>query len=569
MRKIPDLPKRYKLLIKLSALLGRASIGRALIYYMSGIDIRSKQILCLTGGRICVKIIYGKKVKIMVFSQKVKIALNAVKLLSGLKEGEVYDAKVCAERLGVSARYLEQVLYLLRKSGFISARRGADGGYYLSDKGKACNAGEIIAAVSGSEERGEDFSSIVSAAMDKAAERIDFTPRMQGIYLDNAATTSADREVVEKMLPYFSDIYGNASSLHAMGRRAQNAVDEARERIAACINARPWEIYFTCGGSESDNWAIKGTAYAMKDKGRHIITTSAEHPAVLESCRALEKCGYQVTYLPVNSAGVISLDDLENAIRKDTVLISVMAANNETGAIFDIARAGEIAKSHGITFHTDAVQAAGHLDLDVKAMNADMLSLSGHKFYCPKGVGVLYKRNGVKCERFMDGGEQERGRRAGTLNTPGIVAIGYALEKACNEREENDARIKKMRDAFEGRLLSLVSGITVQSKDNRLSSHSSLTFHGVNGQALLARLDERGVYASAGSACSSGSALLSHVLTAMGLSEEDARSTVRFAFGKFNTMEQALRAADIAAEQVKALRVSDLFAHDKQERKFE
>ena len=505
----------------------------------------------------------------MVFSQKVKIALNAVKLLSGLKEGEVYDAKVCAERLGVSARYLEQVLYLLRKSGFISARRGADGGYYLSDKGKACNAGEIIAAVSGSEERGEDFSSIVSAAMDKAAERIDFTPRMQGIYLDNAATTSADREVVEKMLPYFSDIYGNASSLHAMGRRAQNAVDEARERIAACINARPWEIYFTCGGSESDNWAIKGTAYAMKDKGRHIITTSAEHPAVLESCRALEKCGYQVTYLPVNSAGVISLDDLENAIRKDTVLISVMAANNETGAIFDIVRAGEIAKSHGITFHTDAVQAAGHLDLDVKAMNADMLSLSGHKFYCPKGVGVLYKRNGVKCERFIDGGEQERGKRAGTLNTPGIVAIGYALEKACNEREENDARIKEMRDAFEGRLLSLVNGITVQSKESRLSSHSSLTFHGVNGQALLARLDERGVYASAGSACSSGSAVLSHVLTAMGLSEEDARSTVRFTFGKFNTMEQALRAADIAAEQVKALRVSDLFAHDKQERKFE
>ena len=199
MRKIPDLPKRYKLLIKLSALLGRALIRRALIFYMSGIDIRSKQILCLTGGRICVKIIYGKKVKIMVFSQKVKIALNAVKLLSGLKEGEVYDAKVCAERLGVSVRYLEQVLYLLRKSGFISARRGADGGYYLSDKGKASNAGEIIAAVSGSEESGEDFSSIVSAAMDNAAERIDFTPRMQGIYLDNAATTSADREVVEKM----------------------------------------------------------------------------------------------------------------------------------------------------------------------------------------------------------------------------------------------------------------------------------------------------------------------------------------------------------------------------------
>ena len=474
----------------------------------------------------------------MVFSQKVKIALNAVKLLSGLKEGEVYDAKVCAERLGVSARYLEQVLYLLRKSGFISARRGADGGYYLSDKGKACNAGEIIAAVSGSEERGEDFSSIVCAAMDKAAERIDFTPRMQGIYLDNAATTSADREVVEKMLPYFSDIYGNASSLHAMGRRAQNAVDEARERIAACINARPWEIYFTCGGSESDNWAIKGTAYAMKDKGRHIITTSAEHPAVLESCRALEKCGYQVTYLPVNSAGVISLDDLENAIRKDTVLISVMAANNETGAIFDIVRAGEIAKSHGITFHTDAVQAAGHIPVDVEADNVDMLSVSAHKFHGPKGVGFLYCRKNIPLRTFIEGGAQERGKRAGTENIAGICAMAAALREAVVHLYENMAAEERLRDMLIAELLKIPHSKLNGDAKKRLPGNINMCFEGIEGESLLLLLDAKGICASSGSACTSGSLDPSHVLLALGLPHEVAHGSLRISLCPENTEEE-------------------------------
>ena len=504
----------------------------------------------------------------MKFSEKDKIALNAVKLLSSLKADEVTDINVCADKLGVSARYLEQVLYELRKCGLVSAKRGADGGYRLSAKGKTCSAGDVIAAINASKDDvGDDFAGKVRSAMQAAADRITFEE--EGIYLDNAATTAADEEVLEKAMPYFSGIYGNASSLHTMGRKALNAVDTAREQVAACLNVKPWEIYFTCGGSESDNWAIKGAALALADKGRHIITTAVEHPAVLASSQSLERQGFKVTYLPVDKSGRIAPDDLKKAIRSDTVLISVMTANNETGAIMDIARVGEIAKEHGITFHTDAVQAAGHLDLDVNISHADMLSLSGHKFYCPKGVGVLYKRNGVKCERFMDGGEQERGRRAGTLNTAGIVAFGFALEKACRERVQNDARIAAMRDIFEQRLLSRLQkgAVTVQSEKCRLASHSCLTFHGVDGRALLARLDENAVYASIGSACSSGSAVHSHVLLAMGLSEEDARSTLRFSFGKFNTTEQAERAADIVASQVNDMRMSDLFAVDKSEKK--
>lgn len=504
----------------------------------------------------------------MKFSEKDKIALNAVKLLSSLKADEVTDINVCADKLGVSARYLEQVLYELRKCGLLSAKRGADGGYRLSDKGKTCSAGDVIAAINVSKDDvGDDFAGKVRSAMQAAADRITFEE--EGIYLDNAATTASDEEVLEKAMPYFSGIYGNASSLHTMGRTALNAVDTAREQVAACLNVKPWEIYFTCGGSESDNWAIKGATLALADKGHHIITTAVEHPAVLASCQSLERQGFKVTYLPVDKSGRIAPDDLKKAIRSDTVLISVMTANNETGAIMDIARVGEIAKEHGITFHTDAVQAAGHLDLDVNISHADMLSLSGHKFYCPKGVGVLYKRNGVKCERFMDGGEQERGRRAGTLNTAGIVAFGFALEKACRERVQNDARIAAMRDMFEQRLLLRLQkgAVTVQSEKCRLASHSCLTFHGVDGRALLARLDENAVYASIGSACSSGSAVLSHVLLAMGLSEEDARSTLRFSFGKFNTTEQAERAADIVASQVNDMRMSDLFAVDKSEKK--
>ena len=506
-------------------------------------------------------IIYGKKVKIMKFTQKQKIALNICEKLSKLKDGEVLGVNIAALELGVSARYLEQLLFLLRKKGLVLAKRGVDGGYYLSEEGKCVCAADILNAVGGSEEKGEDFSSRVLDIVEKAASEVKIGANC-GIYLDNAATTKADADIVQKMLPYITDIYGNASSLHAMGRRALNAVDESRERIAACLGVHPWEIYFTCGGSESDNWAIKGTAFAMKDKGRHIITTAVEHPAVMESCRSLEREGYEVTYLPAEKDGTVDVSRLKEAIRRDTILISIMYANNESGAIMDIAKAGAVAKERGITFHTDAVQAAGHLSLSVAELNADMMSLSGHKFYCPKGVGVLYKRNKVKCDRFMDGGEQERGKRAGTLNTAGIVALGYALERACSFRKIEDERIQKMRDRFESRLHLQCGYIRVLAKGSRLASHSCITFDGVDAQALLARLDERGVYASAGSACSSGSAVLSHVLTAMGLSERESRSTLRFSFGKYNTIEEADAAADIVASEAQKLRRTDLFARD-------
>ena len=494
----------------------------------------------------------------MKFTKRQIIALNAMHILSELHSDRVMGVKEAAEKLQVNARYLEQLLFVLRKNGFVATKRGVEGGYFLTKKGRDSNADEILSVLDAAGGRG-GFSDKVVKRIKDAASSVRFEG--EGIYLDNAATTRVDEEVLRKTLPYLTDIYANASSVHGAGRRAMKAVDDARERIAAQLNVKPWEIYFTSGGSESDNWALKGVAEALEGKGRHIITTCVEHPAVLESCRALQRRGFEVTYLPVGSDGIIELDVLKEAIREDTVLISVMAANNETGAIMPIGEVGAIARERGIYFHTDAVQAAGHLDLDAQTINCDLLSLSGHKFYALKGAGVLFKRNNVKCARYADGGEQERGKRAGTLNVPGIVAMGYALEKAYAEREKRDGEIKKMRDIFEKRLNEKEVRVMVLSREERLPSHSCLTFEGVDGHLLAARLDERGVYASVGSACSSGSAVTSHVLLAMGLSKEQARAMVRFSFGKYNFPEQALRAADIVAEEVAALRsTSDLFA---------
>ena len=517
----------------------------------------------LTSGVGYAKIIYGKKVKIMKFTKKQQMMLDVTNALSNGAEGQVFGAGALAQTLGVSARYLEQLLFVLRKAGFVAAKRGAEGGYHLTQKGRAASAADILFLCDGGGQQGDDFAARVAQKMRSAACALGFNAE-SGIYLDNAATTAVDEDVAAAMTEYMCSVYGNASSLHSMGRRAQNAVDEARERVADCLNVKPWEIYFTGGGSESDNWAIKGVAEAMSDKGRHIVTTAVEHPAVLESCRALERRGFEVTYLPVDSQGIISLAELKKAVREDTILISVMSANNESGALMPVAEAGAFAKERGITFHTDAVQAAGHSDLNVQISHADLLSLSGHKFYAPKGVGVLYKRNGVKCARFMDGGEQERGRRAGTLNTPGIVALGLALERACAEREKNDKHIAAMRDLFEKELFARVDGVSVLSKKRRLASHSCVVFEGIDGHVLAARADERGVYASVGSACSSGSAVISHVLLAMGLSREEARSAVRFSFGKNNTEKEAVRAAVIISEEVKKMRrEKDLFLPDK------
>ena len=359
---------------------------------------------------------------------------------------------------------------------------------------------------------------------------------MDRIYLDNAATTAVSPEVLTAMLPYFTECYGNPSSIHSTGRDAHKAVDAARRQVAAAINADPSEIYFTAGGSESDNWAIKGTAFAKRDKGNHIITTAIEHHAVLHTCQWLEKQGFEVTYLPVDENGLVSVEDVEKAITDRTILISVMAANNEIGTIEPIAEIVALARSRGILFHTDAVQAVGAIPLDVKAMNIDMLSMSGHKFHGPKGIGALYIRKGVRLDTLIAGGAQERGKRAGTENLPGIVGIGKAIEIATRDMEANAARMTRLRD-------KLIHGILEEIPDVRLNGHPTLRLPNnvnvsvryIEGEALLLRLDLAGIAGSSGSACTSGSLDPSHVLLAIGLPHEIAHGSLRLTLGTDTT----------------------------------
>lgn len=361
------------------------------------------------------------------------------------------------------------------------------------------------------------------------------------VYADNASTTQLDKRVYAAMAPYYTDIYGNASSLHVMGRKALAAADEARGVIARCINATASDIYFTSGGTESDNWAITGVARALKDKGRHIITTAIEHPAVLNTCKDLESEGWDITYLTVDSDGLIDLAELERSVRDDTVLISIMWANNEIGSIMPIYQIGRIARERGIYFHTDAVQAAGCLAIDVERCNIDLLSLSGHKLYGPKGIGILYKRRGVKCLPYMKGGEQERGQRAGTLNTPAIVGMGKAMELACSSMQEDSSHVRSLRNYFITRVLAEIPDVVYNGpKDDelRLCGNANFTFNDIKGEALLARLDMAGICASSGSACSSGTTEPSHVLLAIGATEDAALSTLRFSWGKYNTIAE-------------------------------
>lgn len=386
---------------------------------------------------------------------------------------------------------------------------------------------------------------------------------MKDIYLDHSATTYTDPIVLQEMLPYFTEVFGNASSQHKAGRESLKAVDVARERIAKAIGCLPSEVYFTSGGSESDNWAIKGMAEMHKDKGNHIITTKIEHPAVIQTCKALEKQGFEVTYLDVDSEGIISTKQLEEAITERTILISVMFANNEMGAIQPIAEIGEIAKKHKIAFHTDAVQAVGNVPIDVKAMNIDMLSMSGHKFYGPKGVGVLYKRNGLRIGKFMDGGEQERNMRAGTINTPAIVGMGKAIELAVEGMQANNEHIAKLRDYFVSQVLEKIPHIYFNGpKDmsKRLANNASFSFEYVEGESILMRLDMQGIRVSSGSACSSGSLEPSYVMLSIGVPIEIAHGTIRFSFGKSNTMEQTQYVVDQLVSIIDNLRdMSPLF----------
>ena len=392
------------------------------------------------------------------------------------------------------------------------------------------------------------------------------------IYLDNSATTFTDPEVLEEMLPYFTEVYGNGSSQHFFGRDALKAIDNAREKVARAINCKPNEIYFTSGGTESDNWAIKGIARAHRKKGKHIITSVIEHPAVIKTCEALEREGFEVTYVKVDGEGFVSPADIEAAIREDTILISIMTANNEMGTIQPIREIGAIAKAHRIPFHTDAVQAIGNVPIDVVADNIDMLSMSAHKFYGPKGVGVLYKRNGIKIDRFMDGGEQERNMRASTLNTPGIVGLGKAIEMAVADMDKHNAHIASLRDEFVRQVTERIPEVKLNGAKDfsiRLASNANFSFKYIEGESILMRLDLAGIAVSSGSACSSGSLEPSYVLLSLGVPIELAHGSIRFSFGKNNTMEEVNYTVDKLEETVRFLReLSPLFKFVQGEQKY-
>ena len=358
------------------------------------------------------------------------------------------------------------------------------------------------------------------------------------IYLDNAATTRVYPEVVEAMMPYFTEEYGNPSSIYSFSQKSARAVAMARETFARMINAKAEEIYFTGGGSESDNWALKATAEAYADKGKHIITTKIEHHAILHTCQYLEKKGYEVTYLGVDEYGRVNLDELEAAIRPDTILISVMMANNEIGTIEPVAKIGEIARRHKVLFHTDAVQAFGHINIDVEKMNIDMLSASGHKINGPKGVGLLYIRKGVKIRSFIHGGAQERGRRAGTHNVPGIVGFEKAAKIARSTMDRREGYENALRDYLVERVLEEIpfSRLNGHPKD-RLSNNAHFCFKFIEGESMLLMLDKKGICASSGSACTSGSLDPSHVLLAIGLPHEIAHGSLRITLSEDTTKD--------------------------------
>lgn len=369
------------------------------------------------------------------------------------------------------------------------------------------------------------------------------------VYLDNSATTRLDDEVLKEMIPYFSDVYGNASSLHAFGREALAAVDKSRETIASLLGAYPNEIYFTSGGTESDNWALKGAAQAYGKYGKHIITTAIEHPAMMETCHKLEKDGFDVTYIGVNSDGLVDPEEIKKAVRDDTILVSVMFANNEMGAIQPIGEIGSFCRKEGILFHTDAVQAAGTIKINVKELNIDMLSLSAHKFHGPKGMGLLYLRNGVKIEKLIAGGHQERGNRAGTTNTPGIVGMAKALEIAVRDMEKNNEHMRKLRDYFIDRVEKEIPYCHLNGgREYRLVNNANFSFDYIEGESILMVLDLNGIAVSSGSACSSGSLEPSHVILATGASMEQAHSSIRFSLGKETTKEEI----DYTIETLKA-----------------
>lgn len=378
---------------------------------------------------------------------------------------------------------------------------------------------------------------------------------MNEIYVDHNATTYVKKEVLEEMLPYFTDKFGNASSQYSVGREAKKALDIARKKVAKSINAEPVEIYFTASGSEADNLALKGIARANKGKKNHIITSKIEHPAILNTCKALEKEGYKVTYLNVNKKGFVKLDELRNSITEDTFLLSIMTANNEIGTVQKIEEIAKIAKFKGVLFHTDAVQAIGNIEIDVKKLGIDVLSMSAHKFYGPKGVGSLYVRKGIDFEPVIHGGHQEKNKRAGTENVAAIVGMGKAIELSKINLEEYNEKLLKLRKYTIKRILSEIPNVCINGDlEERLAGNVSVSIKGVEAQSLLLMLDMKGICASSGSACTSGMFNTSHVLKAIELDESYAKGTLRISYGEKNTLDEAKVIVDTLKESVEELR---------------
>jgi len=378
---------------------------------------------------------------------------------------------------------------------------------------------------------------------------------LKRIYLDYAATTPTRPEVLKEMLPYFTDIYGNPSSIHSCGQEAQGAMEAARTKVARLINARDEEVIFTSGGTEADNFAIKGVAYANEEKGNHIITGSIEHHAVMESCAFLEKRGFRITYLPVDEHGLIDPDEVRKSITDKTILISIMHANNEIGTIEPITEISKVAREAGIYIHTDAVQTTGHIPVDVDALGVDLLSMSAHKLYGPKGIGALYIRRGTKLVSFMHGGEQERGRRASTQNIPGIVGFGKTIELAGQEIDEETNRLTYLRDKLANCLLEKIDHSRLNGHPTkRLPNSVNISIQFVEGESMCLNLDMEGICASTGSACSSGSLEPSHTLLALGVSHERAHGSLRFTLGKWTTEADIDRVLEVLPRVVARLR---------------
>ncbi|MDP3025296.1 MAG: cysteine desulfurase NifS [candidate division Zixibacteria bacterium] len=375
------------------------------------------------------------------------------------------------------------------------------------------------------------------------------------IYLDHNATTPVHPEVLEAMLPFYQEGFGNASSIHSFGREAKVALEESREKVARFLNADPLEIYFTSGGTESDNLAVKGVAWANKKKGNHIITSQIEHHAVLESCKFLEKEGYEITYLPVDRYGLVDHDELKKSIKKETVLVSIMHANNEMGIIQPIAELAGLAKEKGVYFHTDAVQSTGKMKIDVNELNVDMLSLSAHKFYGPKGVGALYIRRGVRLTPLAHGGHHEKSRRAGTENVPGIVGLAKALEIVHSDMQKEERRLKSLTETFFKKVTERIPDVFLNGHPVlRIPNTLNLSFKGVEGESIILNLDLKGIGVASGSACTSGTLEPSHVLSAMGVPGDLAQSSLRFSFGRSNSIDDVDYVVQLLPEIISKLR---------------